>query len=107
MSNNSRQTQFSCRQNHGSSQNPGLSHHAQDLSRQQQQHQHRRTYDRHRDKLFTFLMVDLHQDIRVSSFIPGALTQRFLVACRDCSDKTYQYINPKEKINKCKCSFLS
>ena len=44
MSNNSRQTQFSCRQNHGSSQNPGLSHHAQDLSRQQQQHQHRRTY---------------------------------------------------------------
>lgn len=79
MSNNSRQTQFSCRQNHGSSQNPGLSHHAQDLSRQQQQHQHRRTYDRHRDKLFTFLMVDLHQDIRVSSFIPGALTQRFLV----------------------------
>ena len=80
MSNNSRQTQFSCRQNHGSSQNPGLSHHAQDPSRQQQQH--RRTYDRHRDKLFTFLMVDLHQDIRVSSFIPGAsgaLTQRFLV----------------------------
>ena len=88
MSNNSRQTQFSCRQNHGSSQNPGLSHHAQDPSRQQQ-HQHRRTYDRHRDQLFTFLMVDLHQDIRVSSFIPGALTQRFLVACRNCSDKTY------------------
>ena len=85
MSNNSRQTQFSCRQNHGSSQNPGLSHHAQDPSRQQQ-HQHRRTYDRHRDQLFTFLMVDLHQ---VSSFMLGALTQRFLVACRNCSDKTY------------------
>ena len=66
MSNNSRQTQFSFRQNHGgSSQNPGLSH----AQAQSQQHQHRRTYDRHRSQSFTSLMADLRQDLKQSFFI--------------------------------------
>ena len=93
MSNNSRQTQFSFRQNHGgSSQNPGLSH-AQDQS---QQHQHRRTYDRHRSQSFTSLMTDLCQDInRVNLYLAGALMEHLL---EGIAPLRHWNINPNEKI---------